>query len=240
MSAALRALQRLSRKAGFDVRRWPALDPFYKNLVHLLRAQGVDLVLDVGGNTGQFARHLRQAGYNGRIVSFEPASATHAALAARAVGDSNWTVAPPMALGSCDDRIELHLFNRSDMNSVHELTAVARDIFPKLDPAGTETVACRRLDGIFEDIVRPGETPFLKMDTQGSEREILEGAAGVLARLPVVQAELSLVPLYEGTMPFEAVYDFLRGHGYRMAMTAPVSFSRKLGRQLEVDAVFVR
>jgi len=240
MNAVLRALRRLSHKAGFDVRAWPALDPFYANLTRLFEVLGVDVVLDVGGNTGQYAQNLRRAGYAGRIVSFEPASTTHATLHAAAEGDKDWTVAPAMALGDHDGEITLHLFNRSDMNSLHGLSDTAKEIFPKLDAIGTETVTLRRLDRVLDDFVRPGETPFLKLDTQGAERAILDGAVGVLPRIPAIQAEMSLVALYEGGGPFEDVFDFLRGHGYRMEMTAPVTFNRALGRQVEIDAVFVR
>lgn len=240
MNSAMRALRRLSHKAGFDVRRWPPLDPFYENLTRLLEVQGVDIVLDVGGNEGQYVRNLRRAGYGGRVVSIEPASGTHARLSAASAGDDGWDVVPPMALGDRDGSITLNLFNRSDMNSIHELNGVAKDVFPKLDPVGTETVALRRLDGVLDDLVGEGRNPFLKLDTQGAEMAILEGATGVLARLPVIQAEMSLVPLYEGGVGFDRVHDFLRENGFRMEMTAPVTFSRALGRQVELDAVFVR
>ena len=240
MNAVLRALRRLSHKAGFDVRGWPPLDPFYGNLKRLFEVQDVDVVLDVGGNTGQYAMNLRRAGYTGRIVSFEPASSTHAALQAASAADARWSVAPAMALGDRDGEITLHLYNRSDMNSVHGLSDAAREVFPKLDPIGTETVAMRRLDSVLADFVGPDETPFLKLDTQGAERAILDGAAGALARIPAVQAEMSLVALYDGGGQFEDVFDFLRGHSYRMEMTAPVTFSQTLGRQVEIDAVFVR
>jgi FkbM family methyltransferase len=240
MNAVLRALRRLSHKAGFDLRAWPPLDPFYGNLTRLFEVQSIDVVLDVGGNTGQYALNLRRAGYAGRIVSFEPASATHAELQTAAAGDAAWTVAPPMALGDRDGEITLHLYNRSDMNSLHGLSETAREIFPRLDPIGTETVALRRLDDALADFVAPGETPFLKLDTQGAERAILDGAAGVLDRFPAIQAEMSLVALYEGGGPFEDVFDILRAHGYRMEMTAPVTFDKALGRQVEIDAVFVR
>jgi FkbM family methyltransferase len=240
MNAAMRALRRLSHKAGFDIRRWPPLDPFYENLVRLLDGQGVDIVLDVGGNEGQYVRNLRRAGYSGRVVSIEPASRTHALLSEASAGDAAWSVAPAMALGDREGTVELNLFNRSDMNSLHALNGIAKDVFPKLDPVGTETVAMRRLDAVLDDLAGNAARPFLKLDTQGAELAILQGASDVLSRIPVIQAEMSLVPLYEGGVGFDDVHDFLRGHGYRMEMTAPVTFSKALGRQVELDAVFVR
>ena len=59
----------------------------------LLRHRATDLMLDVGANTGQYATALREAGYAGHIVSFEPLSAAHAACARAASRDQNWEVA---------------------------------------------------------------------------------------------------------------------------------------------------
>jgi hypothetical protein len=57
-------------------------------------------VLDVGSNVGQFGVNLRNAGYRGRIISFEPTSAAHARLKQNAAHDANWTVAPRCAVGA--------------------------------------------------------------------------------------------------------------------------------------------
>ena len=53
--------------------------------------RGINLVLDVGANTGQFGRSLRNRGYAGRIISFEPVKEAFTALENAARGDDLWT-----------------------------------------------------------------------------------------------------------------------------------------------------
>src|SRR5574340_1636803 len=63
-------IKRGMHKAGFDLHRLsPHSNPAFQLLKGLERF-GVDLVFDVGANTGQFASELRSIGYKGRIVSF--------------------------------------------------------------------------------------------------------------------------------------------------------------------------
>ena len=51
-------------------------------MTSMLAAHNVNLVFDVGANTGQFAKAIRGDGFNGRIVSFEPLIAAHEQLVA--------------------------------------------------------------------------------------------------------------------------------------------------------------
>src|SRR5262245_15866653 len=64
-----------------------------------LRDHGIDLILDVGANTGQFASQTFRLGYQGRIVSFEPQAAAHAALVANSRAHPRWLVAERCCLG---------------------------------------------------------------------------------------------------------------------------------------------
>src|SRR5579864_2237693 len=71
----------------------------YSQLVRMLASRNVSVVFDIGANVGQFGKELRLAGYRGRIVSFEPLSSAYARLTKATKGDSNWIVAPRMAVG---------------------------------------------------------------------------------------------------------------------------------------------
>src|SRR6185436_2282089 len=74
MNGAKRLVRSLFLRAGLDIHRLtPASDP-YAQIHAAVAANAIDIVFDVGANTGQFASALRAIGYKGRIVSFEPLS----------------------------------------------------------------------------------------------------------------------------------------------------------------------
>src|SRR2546430_1727331 len=81
----------LLRGYGGCLRRSFAMH-FLQRRLTLMKKSGIDLVIDVGANQGQFARTMRdQLGYRGRIVSFEPLTHAFAALLRTAAGDPSWS-----------------------------------------------------------------------------------------------------------------------------------------------------
>src|SRR5262245_16825242 len=92
-------VKRALRFLGFELHRYSIQTSAAAQLDHLISYLGIDLVLDVGSNIGQYARELRSHGYRGRIVSFEPSEAAHTELVKAAQGDAGWSVASRMALG---------------------------------------------------------------------------------------------------------------------------------------------
>src|SRR5579862_2380847 len=106
-------IHRTLRKAGFDLLPYNATRFPDIRFGAALAAHKVNLVFDVGANTGQFGRELRQLGYRGRIVSFEPLSAAWAKLKDASNNDPMWEVSPRCAIGSEDGEIEIHIAGNS-------------------------------------------------------------------------------------------------------------------------------
>ena len=152
-------------------------------LVYTLGRQGVDAVVDVGANVGQYAQRLRVAGWAGPILSIEPIPEVHALLRAQAAADPAWEVAPPFAAGATADAIMLEVSAESDMSSTLPQSALLRDISPTSAVQRRVTVPQRRLDepGLLGD--RPWRRLFVKIDVQGAEPGVLTGLAGVWERV---------------------------------------------------------
>ncbi len=233
-------LQRLARGLGYDLTpRRKAKSPDAQ-VAALLAHFRISCVLDVGANVGQYGTRLRAWGYPGRIVSFEPQAEPHAALERRAAADPAWQVAPRMALGACEGEVELEVSAESDMSSILPQSALLRQVSPSSAVVRKETVPLRRLDDVAGSYLAADDRALLKIDAQGYEAEILAGAAGLLERLVGIQLEMALVPLYEGERPFRAMLEGLATLGFEPYLFLPGYFERKLGRQLQIDGVFMR
>jgi FkbM family methyltransferase len=234
------ALQRLARRLGYDLIPRTKARPLQAQLVAVLERFEVGVVLDVGANAGQYGSVLREWGYTGRIVSFEPQAEAHRLLTERADDDARWRVAPPMALGDRDGEVEIEVSAESDMSSILPQTELLRRISPSSRVIGCERVPIRRLDGLAEEYLKSDEGAFLKIDTQGFEAEVLAGARQLLPRLRGVQLELSLVRCYEGEHDFRELIDALADAGLTPWLFFPGYFEHKLARQLQIDGVFMR
>jgi FkbM family methyltransferase len=76
----------------------------------------------------------------------------------------------------------------------------------------TPQVDTVRLDDVPE--IRAQGCDLLKLDTQGSEAEILANATETLKRCLIIQTEVQFVPLYEDVPLFAEVDQFLRSQGF--------------------------
>ncbi len=236
----LRALlKRLVRKTGFDVIRFNARSSPVARRIRLFAHHGIDLVLDVGANTGGYALELRRTGYRGRIVSFEPLSSAFARLEARAARDPQWE-AVHAGLGREPGRQRLHVAQNSESSSLLEMLPRHVAAYPKAAYVGTEEVIIDRLDDVFARYYRPGENAYLKIDTQGYERHVLEGAQASLKAITGIQLELSLVPLYEGEPLFVDLVAYLEERGYVLMSFEPVIEDPSTGQLLQIDSLFFR
>jgi len=227
-------------KLGYDVVEYrPHLHALARRR-RLLERAGIDVVLDVGANAGQFAAELRaDLGWRGRIVSFEPLAAVHAALAARAAADGQWDT-HAYALGDTDGSARIGIAGNSYSSSLLEMLPAHVDAAPESAFTGFETIRTRRLDSVIDEVCPPPARLYLKLDVQGFERQALAGAQATLARVRVLQLEMSLVPLYAGAATFGELHALLESRGFVPFALEPGFARRDSGQVLQVDGLYCR
>lgn len=229
MGVAARGLAR----RGLALRRHPAA-----RRQRMLARHQVDLVLDVGAAGGGYGSELREFGYRGRIVSFEPMRAAFDRLTAARSADAAWE-AHRCALGAEPGTAEINVASNSDSSSLLPMADRHRAAAPAVDYVGTEQVRIERLDDVAAPHLSSSRRPFLKLDTQGFEKQVLAGGPETLARCLGLQLELSFVPLYEGGLLVDEAIAMAYGAGFHLVGLEP-GFADPDGQVLQADGVFFR
>lgn len=235
-SVAKQAVRDTLARAGFSLERLPnRLGPGY-HLVTLLRTYAADGVLDVGANRGQFGLSLREAGYRGPILSFEPVAEAFAELQRVTAADPLWET---RQLGLAEEATSREM-NVTASTSVSSFLTPTQDYvsgYAGARTARTETIQLSTLDSL--DL--PYRRPFLKIDTQGYDLRVLAGATELLKRVVGVQLEMSVLPIYEGMPDYIESLTRMRELGFvPSGFFAPIGAAADPGLRLgEFDGVFV-
>lgn len=222
---------------GYEVRQYTPLRSLTAAREELMRRRGVDVVLDVGANAGQYGTMLRELGFTGRLVSLEPVAEAFAELAGRAVTDGAWE-AVCVAASDVDGEITLNLTDDSRSSSVLARNERFADKVGWA-PKESRRVAARRLDGLVGELLRPQERAYLKLDIQGYERHVIEGAGAALARFEALELEVSVSPLYEGQPGLAEMLPLLAERGFRPVCLEPILLDDE-GLLMELDGLFAR
>src|ERR1700677_315652 len=231
----------IAHRAGIKVSRYsPTLDA-NRLFINQLKSHQVDVVLDVGANSGQFAADLRKENFEGRIVSFEPLSGPFSLLERRASGDPLWDCRR-CALGDFDGTISINVAgNAGESSSVLPMLKSHQDVYPPANYIGTEEVQIHRLDSVAPEFLRPTDVTFLKIDVQGFEKLVLAGSDSTVKDHCVgMQIELSFLPLYEDGMLFREALDLVYSLGFTLTGLKPCFTDIRDGRMLQADGIFFR
>lgn len=233
-------IRKLALKFGVEVNRYiPSRSP-QARMFRLLAAHNIDTVIDIGANDGGYGRFLREGGYEGEILSFEPLSVSYQALLNATDSDAQWHVAPRIALGAEDGDVEINVAGNLTSSSVLPMCELHEQAAPQSRYSSIERVAIRRLDSVAHPLLNGDRCLFLKVDTQGYEMQVLSGAEKLLQKVRGVQLELSLAPLYQGQALYREIIDWLSTRGFELWSVTPGFTDDRTGRMLQFDGVFFR
>ena len=182
------------------------------------------------------------------VTGFEPQAAALAKLEQKKGPRERYL---PYALGDGTTRT-LHICEQDGMTSLLVPDPAHLALF-NLFPIWSKVkeripVATHKLD----DIAEIAHLDFLKMDVQGSEREVLAHGRTKLKEAVAVQTEVSFVPLYQDQPPFGEIDLMMRGMGFlphcvngtKIWPISPMVVGDKPNRGirqlLETDMVYVR
>lgn len=233
----MRALiEKFLRNRGFQIKRYPADDQLRR--LKLMKHYKINKVLDVGASDGEYALDMRQCKYNEKIISFEPLNDMFEIIKKASSTDKNWIV-NNYALGNTDTKSTINVAGNSTSSSILNMMPIHVESEPTSKYIATQEIEIKQLDTIFNDFYEPGDRIMLKLDTQGYEKNVLDGAQESLKRIWILQLEMSLVQLYENELLFMDMIAYLNNIGFELTLIENGFSDPVTGKQLQVDGIFV-
>ena len=207
---------------------------------HPLAFLGSDIrtVLDIGANTGQFAREARLLFPHAFIHSFEPIEDCFERLRAGMYADSRFR-AHKVALGNETGSRRIHVRPYSPSSSLLSMSTLHEEAFPHTRGGHYEDVEVRRLDDVAPELGIDG-TLLVKMDAQGFERDIISGGSHTIRNARAVLSETSFKELYRGQPLFSDIHDLMHVLGFSYAGSLGQKTDPRDGRILIQDSLFLK
>lgn len=234
-------IKKFARKyLNMEVRRFNVMNSPFALIKHLLESHKVDLLLDVGGFVGTYGEEAREMGYRGEIVSFEPIKASFEQLKAKADKDPKWHYYNA-GLGVKKEELTINIAGNFASSSLLGMHKNHTDLAPQTAYQATETIQIKRLDEVITpEIAKQYQSIYLKIDVQGYELNVLDGAVAILPYINVIQAEISFVPLYEQGPLYNEVISKLDELGFELFTILPELKDPKNGKLMQGEGIFVK
>lgn len=232
-------MQKVFSALGYEVHDLSLSAPRRK--LKMMQRLGIDFVLDVGANLGEYSAGLRRSGYKGRIWSYEPLHEAFGLLEKAAASDDLWR-AINRGCGSTAGSAIINVAKNSESSSLLPMLAAHVASGPESEYIAKETISVCTLDESVIPSLDPSDNLWLKIDAQGYEAEVLKGATRLMPRVAALEVELSLVPLYQGQLLIGDMITMLYRMGFRMVGVTPkpVFCEPETGYSLQIDGTFVK
>lgn len=186
------------------------------------------VLVDVGARWG-ISKHWEKANNYLKVIGFEPDEKEFNLL--QEAHDKN-RLYLNTALYKEKKELELFITRMPGSSSIFKIKESVRRKFPeseRWDVIKTIKIMADTLDNQLA-ISKIDDVDFIKIDTQGSELFILEGASDTLNLKAVgVEVEVEFFQLYEDQPLFADVDVFLRNQGYELFDISRNYYKRKIG-----------
>lgn len=198
---------------------------------------GIDTILDIGANEGQFIQLISKVLPKAKIIAFEPLKGAFDTLKRNtknidvqffncALGDNNTTA-------------EINVSQNSYSSSLLKIDGLTTEIFPESSYINSEQVEVKRLDDLLSIDEYKSKKVLTKIDVQGFEEQVIKGGEEIILNSRAILIEFAFYPLYENQWLFKDTYNYFTKNGFSFLGNTEQILSKKNGIPLYGDAIFV-
>jgi FkbM family methyltransferase len=198
-----------------------------------------DVVLDIGANRGLYAKVVRELFPTSKIIMFEASSFHNAALAefvTNDIGKSEHYIA--VLSSKSNDKV---LFYDKMGNTGNSMFKERTKAFDGVSPSQKVTAT---VDTLLADslLMKDSKVDIIKVDVQGAELVVFEGATEALRQATFVQFEASTIEFNSGGACFHEIDSLLRSHGFYLYDTADQTYNDvfKTKGMGQYDAMYIK
>jgi FkbM family methyltransferase len=199
---------------------------------------GINTILDIGANTGQFAITISLILPDAKIYAFEPILDCFQELQKRMENLKNCT-AINVGLGDMNTESEFEYNSFSPSSSFLKMTNQHKEIYPFTAESKTIILKLTTLDSFVENLLIT-EPLLVKIDVQGYEKKVLCGGEKTIKKAKLVIIENSFETLYEAQPSFNDIYNILVSWGFTYLGNIGQSHSPLTGKILQEDSIFIK
>ena len=232
-------IKKILNSLGYDINKYPSLEK--RRLMKILELNDINKVIDVGANVGQYGKNLRRLGYKGVIKSFEPVTNSYNKLYKSTISDKNWDCYK-IALGNNDSVSVINISGQSPSSSILKMNKLMVSTDTSLKYMESEKIEVKKLDSILYKEINFAlhDNLFIKIDTQGYEQQVLEGATISLDYIRGIQIEMSLVELYEGEALINSLIEYMYNKGFVLQGLENGFYNINTLQLYQVDGIFIK
>jgi FkbM family methyltransferase len=187
------------------------------------------VLIDVGASGGLEPNWKSAVRYL-KIIGFEPGKKEFSELTKKESSNVKYLNS---ALYNKKTTLDFYLMKDQQVSSIIKPNRRLLDKFPEIerfDAVGKTKIETDTLDNLF-DIHSFDEPDFIKLDTQGTELSILQGAVDTLRdHIFGIEVEVEFVEIYESQPLFSEVDSFIRKQGFQLFDLQRFYWKRKIGK----------
>lgn len=225
------------------VRQFSKYSLIYENafdLIKTINSHKIDLIIDIGASTGKYAEMLRRFGYSNYIFSIEPVTESFKRLNINSSSDKKWIAKQFIISNEKKNKIKINVSKDFDNSSIYNVTDLHVKNYNGAKFLYTEEIESKTLENLIKYDIEKKNNMMLKIDTQGSEGDILKSGSELLDQFKLIQVELSIQKLYTNQNMWIDIIEYLREKNFDVWNIIPGYKQRDKGQLYQFDAIFYK